>query len=461
MLTQLSVTNFKSWRSIPEMRLAPITGLFGTNSSGKTSILQLLLMLKQTADSADRGLVLDFGSPKEKSYFNFGTLLDVIYAHERTSKLHWRQEWTVAVEPSLYLTGYPRMRELKQAMNEAGSVGISYHATITAGSQGQAVVESMGYSMLGYTVEYLRKKDAPLQYELKYGDAGITPRQGPPGTLPPPVKCFGFPDQVQHSYSDAGFLSEFPKEFENCLSRVYYLGPLREYPQREYTWSGSQPLDVGKRGERVIDAILAARQRERDASASTGRKGPSLEETIARWLKELGLIHAFSVEPLAENGGLYQVRAQVSATSAPVLITDVGFGVSQVLPVLVLCCYVPEGSTILLEQPELHLHPSVQSGLADVFIDAVQNRNVQIVLESHSEHLLTRLQRRIAEEKLRASDAALYFCDMPDGASRLTSLQVDAYGNIKNWPDRFFGDDFGEMAAMTRAAMDRRERGGQ
>ena len=68
-----------------------------------------------------------------------------------------------------------------------------------------------------------------------------------------------------------------------------------------------------------------------------------------------------------------------------------GIGVSQVLPVLVLCYYVPEGSTIILEQPELHLHPSVQAGLADVFIDVIKHRNVQILLESHSEHLLRRL----------------------------------------------------------------------
>ena len=131
------------------------------------------------------------------------------------------------------------------------------------------------------------------------------------------------------------------------------------------------------------------------------RKRQTLEERIAHWLKELGLIHDFSVEAIAEDSSIYQVRVQKSPSSAKVLITDVGFGVSQILPVLVLCYYVPEGSIVLLEQPEIHLHPSVQSGLADVFIDAVKNRNIQIILESHSEHLLRRFQRRIAEESLK------------------------------------------------------------
>ena len=137
-----------------------------------------------------------------------------------------------------------------------------------------------------------------------------------------------------------------------------------------------------------------------------------------------------------------------------------GFGVSQILPALVLCFYVPEGSTVILEQPELRLHPSVQAGLADVFIDAWERRNVQVVVESHSEHLLRRLQRRIAEEAISQDDVGLYFCKEDDGASRLDTLEVDQVGNISNWPQDFFGDQFGEIAAMSEAALNRRQAAG-
>ena len=118
---------------------------------------------------------------------------------------------------------------------------------------------------------------------------------------------------------------------------------------------------------------------------------------LAYWLKEMDLIHDFSVDRVAERGSIYEVRVQKERGSASVLLTDVGFGVSQVLPVLVLCYYVEEGSTLLFEQPEIHLHPSVQSSLADLFIDVTKHRNIQIIVESHSEHLLNRLQRRMAE----------------------------------------------------------------
>jgi predicted ATPase len=179
---------------------------------------------------------------------------------------------------------------------------------------------------------------------------------------------------------------------------------------------------------------------------------------VAYWLKELGLIHSFSLKPIAENRKDYEVRVKRSSRSAEVLITDVGFGVSQVLPVLVLCYYAPEGSTLILEQPEIHLHPAVQSGLADIFIDAINTRSIQIILESHSEHLLRRLQRRIAEEQLIPDQTALYFTTMAeDGTSHLQQLELDLFGNIRNWPQDFFGDAMGDAVEMTNAQLNRRE----
>ena len=118
---------------------------------------------------------------------------------------------------------------------------------------------------------------------------------------------------------------------------------------------------------------------------------------------------------------------------------------------------MPEGSTVILEQPEIHLHPSVQAGLADVFIDAWEKRKVQVIVESHSEHLLRRLQRRIAEEEISQDDVGLYFCKEEDGVSRLDTLEIDLFGNISNWPQDFFGDQFGEIAAMSEAALMRRQ----
>jgi predicted ATPase len=116
---------------------------------------------------------------------------------------------------------------------------------------------------------------------------------------------------------------------------------------------------------------------------------------------------------------------------------------------------VQEGSTVILEQPEIHLHPLAQAHLADVIINVAVHRRVQVVLESHSEHLLLRLQRRVAEEMVSADDVKLYFCDAAAGGSTLAPLDLDMFGNIRNWPKNFMGDAFGEAFAAEEARLKR------
>ena len=113
---------------------------------------------------------------------------------------------------------------------------------------------------------------------------------------------------------------------------------------------------------------------------------------------------------------------------------------------------------MILEQPGIHLHPKVQSQLADLLIEVVIERKLQILVESHSEHLLNRLQRRIAEEKISVDQTALYFCRNDDGVSNIEQLEMDEFGNIANWPQNFFGDEMGDLFAMTKAQRERQKR---
>jgi len=449
MLRQLSLGNFKSWKKIDKMRLAPITGLFGTNSSGKTSILQLLLMLKQTIESSDRAQVLEFGD--EKSLTNLGSFRDVVYGHEKPGSLNFSLNWNLS-KPLV-------VKDPESKTNTLFTTDqLTFQCAVGENGADRLAVSSLEYDTNGNRFVLKRKGQSGAKYELTNENEGIrfTRTQGRVWDLPAPVKFYGFPDQVYAYYQNAGFLSDLQLAFENLFGRLYYLGPLREFPQRHYAWKGSEPADMGRRGERVVDALLASQQKGTYISPGYKRKKQTLEARVAHWLKELGLIYDFKVEPIAQGNNIYQVRVQKTHASAEVLITDVGFGASQILPVLVLCYYVPEGSIILLEQPEIRLHPSVQSGLADVLIDAMKNRNVQIIVESHSEHLLRRLQRRVAEQNITPEQTALYFCAVGEAGSKLTALDVDLYGSIRNWPKDFLGDEFGEMAAVTKAAMERK-----
>jgi predicted ATPase len=460
MLTSLSLSNFKAWKRIEQMRLAPITALFGTNSSGKSSILQFLLMLKQTADSPDRQQVLFLGEEtSEKSLAVFGTFDDLIYKDAEKQLLELSLTWSM--RDPLEVKDPERPKGDPILTGEA----LTYSADIVRDSAGAPSMSRLSYIFAGHEFVMQRagdtKKGMAGKFDLNVsGDRfSLNKIQGrPPVGFSAPIKCYGFPDDVRSAYKNAGILSDLEFAFEQQMQRTYYLGPLREHPYRDYRWSGAEPQDMGRRGEKFVSAILSAGQRS--VKVGKGRGAKSIEAKVAYWLKQLGLIHDFKVSEVNKSNNLYEVRVQRSKDSASVLLPDVGFGVSQVLPVLVLCYYVPEGSTILLEQPEIHLHPMVQRGLADVFIDVARKRKVQIIVESHSEHMLRRLQRRVAEGVVSKDEAALYFCSARNGASELDDLHLNLFGDIENWPDDFFGNEMEDIAAMASAARERRKKGG-
>lgn len=454
MLTRLRARNFKSWRDTGDLEIAPLTGLFGTNSSGKTSILQLLLMLKQTVESPDRRRVLHFGD--ERSLVDLGTFFDVVHAHQADASLDMSLSWNLSKPLQIDDPGKKEER-LFEVKSLTFSASVAYQKL-------RLGVESFAYEFNDQQFGMSRRLDEDQygleeKYDLISEPYHAKRTLGRKWPLPAPVKCYGFPDEAMGYYQNTGFLPDFVLAFENLFSGISYLGPLREYPRRSYVWAGESPLDVGRRGELAIPALLASRSMGK-MSLGRGKRRRTVEEQVGYWLKQMKLVDSFMLEPLAENRKVYELRVKTRQGGPQVLITDVGFGVSQILPVLVLCYYVPEGSIILLEQPEIHLHPSVQADLADVLIDVVNNRNVQIIVESHSEHLLRRLQRRIAEEELAPEKAALYFCRIEGGESWIERLHLDLFGNITNWPQDFWADEMADRAAQVEA-MARRAGGGQ
>ena len=446
MLSRLRLRNFKSWEDTGDLALRPITAFFGANSSGKTSLLHALLLLKQTATSPDLAEVFHFGG--EGASADLGDLANILHGHDLSRRVEISLDWTT--DQPVVIRDWKR-----QEIANSSSLGYTLKAESDETGSRRIAVEEMSYRV-GKIRFGMRRNSKGHTLFGEGSDYRFLRRRGRAWPLPPPVRCYGFPDEVGSYYQNAGFLADRGHDFANLLRRIHYLGPLRAYPQRRYHRSRAAPAHMGRAGEAAVDAILAARDRGRDISRGRGYKKRSLEEHVASWLRDLGLIHDFSVESLNEGEQVFQVVVRKTAGSAPVPITDIGFGVSQILPVLVLCFYAAEGSTIILEHPEIHLHPAVQAGLADVLIDAVQHRRIQIIVESHSEYLLRRLVRRVADETLSIDRVGLWFCESGEASSTITALEMDTYGAIANWPDEFFGDDFEEIAETAMLQMRRR-----
>ena len=453
MLTRLRLENFKSWEDTGEITFKPITGFFGPNSSGKSSIFQVLLLMDQTAYSPDRGIMFNFGDTT--TLVDLGDFESVVHKHDTKRALKFSLDWNATSEieiPKVYASG---------TVAEGDRIGFEVEVREERiGSGKSPMLERMAYRLTDDRRFGMRRLPSPIGYNYElFARQSNSNLSGPIHLLEPqrkrrPSKFYAFPSWAEEISGERGFLFDLQYELESFLDNLHYLGPFRAFPSRIYARSGAHPIGTGQVGESVVDALLSSREQDEKIRVEERQQELTLEEYVAEWLKRLKLVHDFRVETLAEGRRLFEVKVRKSPNSAEVLLTDIGFGVSQILPVLVLCFYVPEESTVILEQPDIHLHPSAQADLADVFIDAWKKHDVQILFESHSEHLLRRLQRRIAEGEIREDDVGLFFCSTDDsGGSRLSPLEVDQFGNIANWPENFFGDQFGEIAAMSEAAL--------
>ncbi|MDE0204996.1 MAG: DUF3696 domain-containing protein [Candidatus Tectomicrobia bacterium] len=451
MLKYLALNNFKVWEKL-EIEFGRVTGVFGANSTGKSSLLQWLLLLKQTKAATDRGLTLDFGGPDQ--HVNLGTYRDVVHNHDQALSVCSLLKWQL---PKTLRISNPEGKRTEVLFS-----GDDMEIESIISENDLQLRTELTYRFSDQSFSLQPKGQSRTSYKLKpdrssEGNFHFVRTQGRVWDLPGPVKNYLFPDQAKTYYKNADFLSAFEFEYESLLDRLFYLGPLREYPKREYRWAGARPEDVGLRGERTIDAILAATARDEKRNLGYRTRLRPFQEIIAHWLRELGLIHSFSIKEIVTGSNLYQAWVKQEPKSPEALLTDVGFGVSQVLPALVLLYYVPEGSTIMMEQPEIHLHPSVQSGLADVMLAAAGSRNLQVIVESHSEHLLRRLQRRVAEGNYRDHFVRLYFCRSRGSVASIEDLELNMFGEIENWPDSFFGDELGEIAAIQKAGLMKRK----
>lgn len=377
MFTQLRIQNFKSWADTGEFRMAPLTGFFGTNSSGKTAILQFLLMLKQTVESSDRNRMLHLGGD-QYSYVDLGTNYDISHRHQLPEKLKFSFEWIPTITYQLFL-GMVNKEEKTRLTSLLNLSSINFESAISIDND-QTDLEFFKYFFnpdgnelryISVGINYCSLEGNNRIYQIFSEKEGIirnwlTENSNEFNGSIYAFRNYGIEFQTKPSFRTISLLNahinltNLKSEYENLFQNTYYLAPLREYPKRTYLWSGERPQDVGKRGELTVAALLASRKTDLE-----------VELSVAKALQKLELIHNFRLHRITPNRGDYEILVQKTPNSAEVLITDVGFGVSQVLPILVLCYYAPKGATLIFEQPEIHLHPSVQAGLADIFIEVI------------------------------------------------------------------------------------------
>ncbi|QOR69383.1 DUF3696 domain-containing protein [Ruania alkalisoli] len=476
LLTRVELSNFKAFGAPKQMPLAPLTLVYGANSAGKSTLVQSLLLLKQSLGSdalvtqgpllnvgGFRGLVHRHADEPVKMTLTYGTLPAWIRAEGTPDPTLARHVgWTFESNAS----GQGAVTETTIRFGDYGLVfGRDPGASAFTLNRGDLYEVFRGvasgtllypfdarHHQDGDEVEQARRLKGREQNARRALRAlerngvdtihvranGIMPTND---VLLSPRRSGG--DRREQGIVDS-YLNRTTKlaggvaaEVTQLLENVVWLGPLRSVPQRVYDRA--------------------------DASSATGDgrdvaiylfDHATVVTQVNEWLKRLEVPYSLDVIPVnAGNaahlvGDLVAVSLTDSRSDVNVTPADVGFGISQVLPIVVELLS-RRNSIVVIEQPETHLHPRLQARLADLLIDTTRQgrQGNQLIVETHSEHLILRVQRRIREGSLDPSSVSVVYVDQsPEGDTTIKPLRLDEQGEfLDEWPHGFFDERLDEL----------------
>lgn len=449
-LESVQVNNFKCFAE-QELRFSKITLLLGANSTGKTSLLYSLLAALQSdrfpvvlsangawvnlgdfraishkhKSDAEVQIRLSFGGHEHGTATFSGRYTqssktgmpelhgarysDQSFAVDVVRDSHgYKTSWTYdsAKDPfRKSLSDKPDLRAFFQAVNKfmrAGK-GKQSNASITDGEDWLGEPPSSGEFSFTNTREFLKRLSEPKYFLL-------TP----------------------HLTSLTTTLSEYQRGFN-------YVGSFRQEPQRSYYQVSKADLKVRRDGQNYIEQI-----------ATWQEEGAPQLSQLKKALRQLKLLEGLRASRIGR--GIFEVSVRPSLRGVPAALADVGFGVGQILPLLVADLQLPNTGTLAISQPEIHLHPSVQADLADYFAKRISVTKKRYVIETHSEYLFNRLRLLVAKGDLKAADLSILFLASDGSKTVAHPITFATDGRIEGAPKEFFQTYMADVMNIAIAA---------
>ncbi len=493
MLSELTLSHFKSYGDQQTANLSPITLIFGQNSSGKSSLIQSLLLLKQShtniAASEAGGLVfngdhIDLGSFASCVHLQSAdhpmTFKLSLTDRERRSASKKRRRDPLMGEfedadISIELT-YSPIKKVKKPTARTKIQLEKYSLQISPRNEKQSPLtltllraenkdtsrlripkEAAQYylteeSAQKYAKHSVQEESRRLERRAKAARASQAENEEPisesdlfellktlpfvseRGLLPSPVYSYARihrrPRALRMGMSIFDMLNyQLGRTFFN----MSYLGPLRSAPKRYYFHSETSARTVGSAGDEMPAVI----------------QENNLGKLISEWLARLEVPYSLRLKQFGpKDVELLSIQLTDIRSSVTVSPTDVGFGISQLLPIIVEG-EVAKDRVICIEQPEIHLHPKLQAELGDFFIETARadKQGNQWIIETHSETLMLRVLKRIRQGKLSPDQVSvLYVESMGTGTAKIHQLPIDEHGQfLRDWPDGFFEEGVDEF----------------
>ncbi|WDJ06157.1 AAA family ATPase [Xanthomonas campestris] len=466
MITKIKLDHFRAFKEA-EIKISPLTIIAGQNSSGKSSILQALNSIFQSVQG--RSFPFDLTLNSDKAHL--GSFNNVVHGHNAKNSFGVGIEFSIdGIEHALYgkfkkseEEGHLFPRQINVDSKAFGRMHIEWNQrkrsfNLTMEPSENLVEKQRDKLLIGLSRALLNsdqeKRDNvystlnisdPAQLsqavELLYEAAASESRDG---------IDFGvnnFSELVSSASSNPFFdamrraASETVQQLD---SRCTYIGPLRASPSRYF------PL------ARNIYGVDASGEGASRTLAKWKDRKSSLIADVKRGLKQLEL--ASDLEISVEHDEFLKIGIKPHGRLFVDSIADVGFGLSQILPMVVADVNLPKNGTLIINQPEIHLHPSSQALLANYFVDRLDNR--QYIVETHSEYLINRLRLLVANGSLAPEMISVVYCSANEkGASSIHEVKIEIDGSITGAPSDFFrtysADAFGiAMAVMENCEED-------
>lgn len=419
-IEKISLTNFKSFGDSVDIPLAPLTVLFGRNNSGKSSILQSLLLLRQSSDSP-YGPRLNLRGP----LYPAGSYADLVHQHRASKRIviSLRVSVREQVRGDLemeYSSDEPRLPRLARLAIECNDAD---------------------------PLEIRRSRGAGGPYELFIGDTSIGGDRRANFLFPvnrflpligeePPRVGRPSPNRERSRRLARGLLAEL----EESLNSMRAVGAFRSQPKRRYEYQGLAPSVVDATGENVVNALIE--------DVTTGRRRKrNLVRGVNQWLRVVGRVRLLPIKRISKSARIFELRLKDTDSGRWANFADVGFGIGQAFPVFVEGLRTPVGGSFLVQEPEIHLHPDAQLAMADFLIELVRSGR-RVIAETHSENVLLRLRKSVAKGEVPPNEISIIHVDKNrEGTSTVRRLSIDTLGQIAEWPQGF-------MEEATRERMD-------
>jgi predicted ATPase len=406
--------NFRSILDSGELRLRPLTVLVGPNEAGKSSLLQALALLKQSAEVAAAGLPL----MEDGRLVELGSFRQFIYLHETSRPLTYQlglgmeggttPRLTCALDFS-YSIRRKRVYLRRFEMGEPDSTPwLSVRADGSGKVEHAETAEPAGSAAEPRILGRIERSAGLYRVAPawdRWGDAAGRPI----------TECAHSPEFYARTASGTGAVQRF-------LEGLAYIGPDRAAVPVVLPITGQLCSDVGCRGENAAAMLHAHRY------ADEAAPGVSY---VAERLERMGVGRHLRVVPIEEH--LYEITIEDPQTGLVMALGEAGRAARQLFPFLVQSYLAAPDATLLLEEPEAHLHPRLQAEMADLLIETIRGGR-RLLVETYSEPLLARLQQRVREGTLPAEDLGVYFVQKTDGDTQFSELAVEPDGTLRDAP---------------------------